>query len=232
MELSGGKHIDEGAHASAALFNEIIPRMDGELSNRRRVPAQTRRRQEIEWRFPTKRTVDEQRPARGKHFNIFGKRRPGHRIDNSLNAAAVRNFSDAFTDLNLFAIDNVICTKITDKACLLFAAHHTDHLQMRYVRQVNQRIAHATGGGKDQYCLSLSKAQSIVEDVISDLIVGERCRGLEVHRIGQEKSRLGRCRHVFSVVTAAMWPLARSRIHPLTLPASCHTRSDFLDNAG
>jgi hypothetical protein len=39
MELSGGEHIDKGAHASAALFNEVIPGMDGELSNRRRVPA-------------------------------------------------------------------------------------------------------------------------------------------------------------------------------------------------
>src|SRR6516165_7535689 len=232
MELSGGKHIDKGTHASAALFNEVIPRMDGELSNRRRVPAQTRSWQEIELSLSTKRTVDEQHPARGKHFNIFGKGRPGHRIDNSLNAAAVRNLSDTLADFSLFAIDNVICTKITDKACLLFAAHYTDHFQIRCLRQVNQRIAHAAGGGKDQYCLSLSKAQSIVEDMISDLIVGERCRGLEVHRVGQEKSRLSKRRHVFCVVTAAMWSLARSRIHPLTLPASCHARSYFLDNAG
>jgi hypothetical protein len=30
-ELSGCKHIDESAHASAALFNEMIPGVDGEL---------------------------------------------------------------------------------------------------------------------------------------------------------------------------------------------------------
>src|SRR6516164_9793174 len=54
----------------------MIPRMDGELSNRRRVPAETRRWQEIQLCFSTKRTVDEQRPARGKHLDIFGKRGP------------------------------------------------------------------------------------------------------------------------------------------------------------
>ena len=88
MEFPGRKHINEGAHARATLFNKMIPRMDGELSNRRRVPAQTRSWQEIELSLSTKRTVDEQHPARGKHFNIFGKGGPGHRIDNGLNAAA------------------------------------------------------------------------------------------------------------------------------------------------
>src|SRR6516164_9048462 len=232
MEFPGRKHINEGAHACATLFNKMIPRMDGELPNRRRVPAEARCWQEIELRFPTKRTVDEQRPARSKHFNIFGKGGPGHRIDNGLNAAAACNLVDAFADLSLFAIDNVICTQITDKACLLFAAYDSNHFQIRCLRQVDQCIAHATSSGEDEYRLSLPKAQSIVEDMISDLIVGERCRGLEVHRIGQEKSRLSKRRHVFCVVTAAMWSLARSRIHPLTLPASCHARSYFLDNAG
>src|SRR5215472_1902664 len=114
MEFPGCKHIDEGAHACATLFNKMIPRMDGELSNRRRVPAEARRWQKIQLRFSTKRTVDEQRPARGKHLDVFGKRGPGHRIDNGLNAAAARNLVDAFTDLSFFAIDNVICAQITD----------------------------------------------------------------------------------------------------------------------
>jgi hypothetical protein len=169
MELSVREHIDEGAHAGAALFNEMIPRMDGELPNRGRVPAQARRWQEIELRPSAQRAVYEQRSARGKHFDIFGKGRPSHRIDDGLDAATARNLVDAFADLNLFAIDNVICTQITDKAFLLFAAHHTNHCQIRRLCQVDQRIAHTTGGGKDNYCLSLPKAQSIVEDVISDL---------------------------------------------------------------
>jgi hypothetical protein len=34
MELPGRKHIDDGAHASAALFNAMAPGVDRELSNR------------------------------------------------------------------------------------------------------------------------------------------------------------------------------------------------------
>ena len=104
MEFPGRKHINEGAHARATLFNKMIPRMDGELPNRRRVPAEARCWQEIQLRFSTKRAVDEQRPARGKHLDIFGKGRPGHRIDNSLDAAAVRNLSDTLADLSLLRL--------------------------------------------------------------------------------------------------------------------------------
>jgi hypothetical protein len=48
MELPGCKHVDESAHASAALFNEMIPGVDRELPNRWRVLAQAGRRQKFE----------------------------------------------------------------------------------------------------------------------------------------------------------------------------------------
>src|SRR5215467_3952808 len=103
MKFPGRKHINEGAHACATLFNKMIPRMNGELPNRRRVSAEARCWQEIQLRSSTKRAVDEQRPARGKHLDIFGKGWPGHRIDNGLDAAAARNLVDALADLSLFA---------------------------------------------------------------------------------------------------------------------------------
>ena len=43
MEFPGRKHINEGAHACATLFNKMIPRMNGELPNRRRVSAEARK---------------------------------------------------------------------------------------------------------------------------------------------------------------------------------------------
>jgi hypothetical protein len=47
MEFPGRKHINEGAHSCATLFDKMIPRMDRELSNRRRVPAEAQRWQKI-----------------------------------------------------------------------------------------------------------------------------------------------------------------------------------------
>jgi hypothetical protein len=37
MQFAGGEHLDEGAHASAALLYKVIPSMDGELPDRWRV---------------------------------------------------------------------------------------------------------------------------------------------------------------------------------------------------
>lgn len=74
-KLAGRQHLDERAHSSAAFVDEIVPRVDGELSHRRRVLAHLWCRQQIERRLPAKRAVNDERPARREHGDIVGEPR-------------------------------------------------------------------------------------------------------------------------------------------------------------
>jgi hypothetical protein len=116
MKLAGRQHVDERAHSSAAFVDEVVPRVDGELSYRRRVLAHLWCRQQIERRLAPKRAVNDERPARCEHCDIVGKTRSGDWIDDGLNAPTTRDLLDPLADLLILAVDNMIGAKIAGEA--------------------------------------------------------------------------------------------------------------------
>ena len=99
----------------------------------------------------------------------------------------MRNLLDPLANLLIFAIDDMIGTKFAGEARLIFTANHAYDAQVRGLRQVDQRIAHAAGRGVDEYGLALPQLQGIVEHVIRDLVVGERGRCLVIDVVGRRK---------------------------------------------
>ena len=116
---------------------------------------------------------------------------------------------------SLFAVDDVIGAKLAGKARLGFAGDDADDDQAGNLGQVDQRIAHAAGSRIDQHGLALAQRQRIVEDVIGDLIIGERRCGIELDVVGQQKSRFRRRRDIVGIMPAAMRPLARGGVDAL-----------------
>jgi hypothetical protein len=56
--------------------------------------------------------------------------------------------------------------------------------------------------------LALFRSNSVVEDVIGDLIIGKHCCGIEIDIVGQKKRRLGWRGDVFGIMAAAVRALA------------------------
>ena len=113
------------------------------------------------------------------------------------------------------AVDDVIGAKLAGETRLGVAGDDADDVRPRNLGQVDQRIAHAAGRRVDQHGLALAQRQRIVEDVIGDLIIGERRRGIERDVIGKNKSRFRRRRHIVGIMPAAMRPLARGGVDAL-----------------
>ena len=57
---------------------------------------------------------------------------------------------------------------------LVRADDHANYFQLRGFGKIDQRVAHAAGRRVDQYRLAFSERKRIIEDVIGDLIIGER----------------------------------------------------------
>ena len=142
------------------------------------------------------------------------------------------SFPDPLADLLGLAVDNWSAPRSRAKRAFSSLLDHADHGEACHLREVNQRIPHAAGGGVDEHALALLRPHGVVEDVIGDLIIGERCYGVEVGALGQEKARLGRRHNVFGIVAAAMRPLARVGVDALAEPAGCDAGPDLLDRAG
>ncbi len=115
-KLAGRQHLDERAHSSATFVDEIVPRVDGELSHRRRVLAHLWCRQQIERRLPAKRAVNDEHPARCEHGDIVGEPRSSDWIDDGLNAATMRELLDPLADPLTLAVDEIIGAKIAGEA--------------------------------------------------------------------------------------------------------------------
>jgi hypothetical protein len=77
----------------------------------------------------------------------------------------------------------MIGAEFAGEAHLGVAAHHTDHDEAGRFRQIDQRIPHATSGGVDEHALALARTNRGVEQVISDLIVGQRRRRVEIDAV-------------------------------------------------
>src|SRR6202040_2813805 len=135
---------------------------------------------------------------------IAGNAWAADRIDDGINAAAAGDLADALADLLALAVDDVIGAKLAGEARLGFAAYDADHVELRNLGQVDQRIAHAAGGRIDQHGLALARLKRIVEDVIGDLIIRQRRGGIERDTVRQQKSRPRRRRDIIRVMPAAM----------------------------
>src|SRR6202011_6242790 len=109
------------------------------------------------------------------------------------------------------AIDDMVGAQLPSEASFFFAAHDTDDREACRSRKVNERVSHAARGRIDEYALSGTQPQRIVEDVISDLIIGKRGRGIKVDVVRQRKGRLRGGRDVLRVMSATMRLLACSR---------------------
>src|SRR5271169_6448873 len=177
------------------------------------------------------RPVNDERAAGCEHRNVVRKAGSCDWIDDGLDAATARDRLDALADLLIPAVDNIIGAKIAGKARLLVTADHTYNAQTRGLRQIDQRIAHAAGSSVDEHSLTRTQLQGIVEDVIGNLIIGERRRGLKTNIAGQKKGRFRRRHNVFDIMAAPMGPFARSGVDPLTGPTSCDAGADFLNRA-
>src|ERR1700730_8978838 len=88
-KLAGSEYVDERAHAGAALLDQMIPGVDGELAQRRRILARPQGRLQIERRLAAEPAVDDQRAARREHGEVAGNARSADRIDDGVDAAAL-----------------------------------------------------------------------------------------------------------------------------------------------
>src|SRR5262249_53316793 len=155
MKLAGSEHLDDRTHAGAAFIDQVVPGVDGELPHRRRVLAQAKRRLQIELGLAAKRAVNDERAAGRKQRDVAGNARSANWIDDDVDAAAFGYFAHTLVNLIGLAVDDVVRPEITGKACLLRTADHADHGEVRSLRQINQRIAHAASGGIDEHAISL-----------------------------------------------------------------------------
>jgi hypothetical protein len=67
---------------------------------------------------------------------------------------------------------------------LLVGAGDRDHALARRPRELNGGRSHAAGGGLHQHRLVLKSVGGAVEQVIRDLIIGQRSGGVEVDSRG------------------------------------------------
>ena len=141
-------------------------------------------------------------------------------------------FADALADHLALAIDGVIGTEIAGKARLLIAADHADHGEVGRLRHVNERVPHSACGCIHEHVLALLRPNGIVEDVIGDLIIGERRCGIEINAVRQDKGRLRRRRYIFRIMAAAMRSFARTGVDALTGLAGPYVPPDLCDRTG
>jgi hypothetical protein len=125
----------------------------------------------------------------------------------------------------------VIRPKIASEHGLQFAADHADDGETRHLREVDQGIAHPTGGGMDEHALALLRPHRIVENMVGHLVIGERRCGVKVDVIGDKKGRGCRSYYELRVVAATMWPLACVGVDALAGPSGSDRVADFLDRA-
>src|SRR5712691_736042 len=118
-KLTGGEHVDEGAHAGAALLDEVVPGVDGELPHRRRVSARAQRRLQVELRASAERAVKDERAAGREQCDVVGNARSRDRVDDGVDAEAAPDLLDPLADLLALAVDDVIRPEIAGEARLL-----------------------------------------------------------------------------------------------------------------
>ena len=170
---------------------------------------------QVERRLAAEPAVDHQRAARRQQREVAGNARAADRIDDGVDAAAARDRADPLADFFGLAVDDVVGAELAGEARLVVAADHADHDETGHLGQIDQRVAHAAGRRIDEHGLALPRPQRVVEDVIGDLIVGERRRGIELDAVRQDKRRLDGRRDIFGVMAAAMRPLARRGVDAL-----------------
>ena len=139
---------------------------------------------------------------------------------------------NALSDIFRLSVDDVIDAEFVGEEHLGGAADDADRFEIAGLGQIDQRIAHAAGRRINENGLAFVQRQCIIEDVIGDLIVGERSRGVEIDVIGQHERRPSRRRDILRIMPAAMRPLARGGVDALADPARRDAGSDFLDDSG
>jgi hypothetical protein len=133
-------------------------------------------------------------------------------------------------DVVALAIDDMLDAAAFDEVDLRRAGADADHLEPGTAREIDQRAAGAAGSTLHQHGLALLERGAIVEQVIGDLIIGERGGLVHVGAVGQCVDRgLGR-RVVFGVAAAAMRPVARRDDDALPGLEARHAGPDFLDD--
>src|SRR5262249_40132070 len=157
MQLAGSEHFDDVAHSSTSLLYEVVPGMDRELPDRRRVLARAQCWLQVELRLSAKRAIKDEGAAWREHRDVFGNAGSCDRIDEDVDPAAVGDFADALADHLALAIDGVIGAEIAGKARLLIAADHADHGEAGRLCQVDERIPHSACGCINEHALARSR---------------------------------------------------------------------------
>src|SRR5262249_35003346 len=106
-----------------------------------------------------------------------------------------------------------------------------DHREAGTQRHIDQRAAGATRRALHEHALARLEGDAIVKEVVSDLIIGERCRLLHVGANRQGIDRTLRRRIVFRIAAAAMRPVARRDDDALARLYARHAGPDRLDEA-
>ena len=187
MQLTGGQHFDDSHHARATLLGKVVPGVDRELPHRRRVLAQPQRLLQIELGLSTEPTVKDEHPARRQQSDVVRNTGSCDGIDDGINTPVSGDLPDPLPDFLGFAVDDVIRPDVAGKARLFLAADHAVNNKVRCFRQVDERVPHAASSGVDEHSLTLPRSHGIGEDVIGDLIIGERSCGIKIDIVGQKK---------------------------------------------
>ena len=130
MKLSGRQHVDQRAHAGAALLDQMVPGVDGELPDRRRVLARAAASVcRSSGALPPSAAIDHQRAARRQQPRLPGMLGPP---TGSMMASTPRPRVISLTRSPTFsrlAVDDVIGAKLAGEARLGFARDHADDVQ-------------------------------------------------------------------------------------------------------
>ncbi len=125
---------------------------------------------------------------------------------------------DAFRDFLAVAVDDVVGPEFAGKARLVCARYNANDFQLPRLWQ--DRSAHCPCRRPPRRSVPFGRVagcKRIIEDVIGDLIVGERCRGIEDRQLsGKIKVASAGVAMILGIMAATMRPLARGGVNPLT----------------
>src|ERR1043166_1711912 len=122
MKLACRKHIDQRAHAGAALLDQVVPGVDGEMPDRGRTALDAQGLLEIERRLAAQPAVDDEHAVWREQREVGGNRRAGDGNDDGVDAATAGDGGKARSDVLIIAVSRVIGPELTGKARLGFTA--------------------------------------------------------------------------------------------------------------